>query len=633
MTSEPRTQAWSVLGSGLASALAIAGIALQPLTLLTVQLLLIRPENDPQPPISVEGFPVPRPLLWSPSLLHFIDQFGRMPSAAVLGYEIALVLVICYVVIRAINPSFRLTTGVDWDSTVLTRTYMHSRPLIKAFLIAVSAIVPCAFLWYLLSLLLGDSRWAFMARTAAMGSVVWFLFSRDGVAGQFDSLNYDLPRNRRVVGSLLARGAAIGLLAGAGWAFAPLQNATDLFLFHRSLGGIGQGTWLSIAAMVVGTAAALGFAGGGLVVALGRPALSVARRVLCACLPATLLGLVMVWGHWVVPNRMRSVHDFLPERNVSQGQRLARIIGSDPPGPEALSVLVLSPDRSVAIPVRQRSITGLALRPGVAESIEAYLRGKRYASALNDAAYKTLFDGACYRWDSDETLRVCMLNLEKSPEPVYQSLVVEKLSTCAGTGAARGYLDRLSDPQRFAFPDRRSRTLMGDLYARFGEKKRAAEWYRKAGISPMRLEERVEERALFSEGVVRGRILLDGKPAAGIRVGVVPEPALRELPGMFLEDGSLRPFWLRWVAARASTDEAGGFKLEKLLSGTYRLVVGIPGQDVRLRTYRVQGGGAGLASLQLDLTHKSANLGDINLVPVDTPQPMPSRPERKAIAL
>ena len=54
-------------------------------------------------------------------LLHALKN-ASVPIVTVIGIGIGLFAILGYALLRALNPTFRLTTGVDWDGKLLTHT-------------------------------------------------------------------------------------------------------------------------------------------------------------------------------------------------------------------------------------------------------------------------------------------------------------------------------------------------------------------------------------------------------------------------------------------------------------------------------------------------------------------------------
>src|ERR1041384_5409511 len=124
----------SPIATGLLFAFVTALLAFQPLTRLAVLKLFADKDGaliqEPIPP----GFPVPKALAWSAFSRSLVTSSGTMSSATVLVIGIFLSCIFVYALLRILNPTFRITTGVDWHESVLFKTYMHTSPLIKAFL-------------------------------------------------------------------------------------------------------------------------------------------------------------------------------------------------------------------------------------------------------------------------------------------------------------------------------------------------------------------------------------------------------------------------------------------------------------------------------------------------------------------
>jgi hypothetical protein len=311
----------SVIRYGLAFALIAALIVLQPLTAETYEKIFnYRSEELIQKPVP-EGYPVPVSLVWRDATRGFINGFGALPLAAVLGLEIVLFLAGLYVLLRALNPTFRMTTGVDWDKKLLTHTYMHTPPLIKAFLIAVTVFLPAFLLWHAIGFVLGNNLWTLWLRLAMAGAAAWLLFSRDGIAGDYETGSYELPRDRSVRNALLLRGALMGSVVWVAFRYWPVTTPGWLMPFYRAMGGIGEAQWWHMTSLTLGFAALLGFALGGAAVALGAPRGSTAWRFRAAILP----GIVMLFAAWAgrsaLPNYYRERYDYVTTTTATPASR------------------------------------------------------------------------------------------------------------------------------------------------------------------------------------------------------------------------------------------------------------------------------------------------------------------------
>src|SRR2546423_4602410 len=207
-----RSRPASVVRSGLLFALLAAAATFVPLAELTYTRLFA--EKTAIQPALPEGQPLPAALVWSPTLYDTLVRIGTLNPGIELTLVVFLGLLFVYGLLRILNPTFRLTTGVDWDVHVLIKTYMHSWPVTKAFLIAVAVFLPAFFVWAALDWILGGSAFSLWLRLAIFGVASWLLFSRDGVAGDYEDGAYEPPRDRTTIRSLALR----GLLAGtAAW--------------------------------------------------------------------------------------------------------------------------------------------------------------------------------------------------------------------------------------------------------------------------------------------------------------------------------------------------------------------------------------------------------------------------------
>jgi hypothetical protein len=246
---------------------------------------------------------------------------------------------------------------------------------------------------------------------------------------------------------------------------------------------------------------------------------------------------------------------------------LTAIVRAAPARPGDRTLLVLAPGR--------RPITGFLagsdLR-GLDPSEEGrrriwdYLRRRQYCSAAAEEAFVRLHDAASLSWDSAESLRVNLANLEHNPRPIFGRLLVEKLSTCAPTPANRAMLRQAADAARFHQSPYWMR-ILGLLHHRFGDRAKAVWCLGWAGLSQEEIVKTIGTRAPLTNGEISGRILLNGRPAAGLAVGVLPADRWRALAGR------VRPFELRWVAAAAVTDTEGYFRVGSLGEGAFLLVL------------------------------------------------------------
>ena len=198
-------------------------------------------------------------------------------------------------------------------------------------------------------------------------------------------------------------------------------------------------------------------------------------------------------------------------------------------------------------------------------------------------------------FDTTAGLDACITDMERHPHMASCGATARTMMfTCSASTANLALMDRWADERNFVFPTRESRRLMGQLYERFGEKEKALAWYRRADMPKSFLARVRSERPLYHTGRVEGRLMLNGKPLAGVQVGVVPH-RLNGLPldlertvlaarseilafrpyGLFPRHCP-RPYAFRWISASAITDADGRFALTNLTEGEYTLLTALP---------------------------------------------------------
>jgi hypothetical protein len=238
------------------------------------------------------------------------------------------------------------------------------------------------------------------------------------------------------------------------------------------------------------------------------------------------------------------------------------------------------------------SAVGLLADAQTSHKIEGFLQDRGFATSLSDPAFMTMHDAASLRWDSEESLRIDYLRLTTCPNAQFMRVFIEKLQSCPATPECAKYADLLADEWKFYFETRDSMVSMGDIFARFGLKEKAAKWYRRAQIPPARIDEILPARTMFANGIITGRLVQKGRPAAGARIGVVPTRSLEQIMSSRIAPGLIRPFWLRWVGSNATTGPDGQFTIDNIVAGNYRLILAVPGLELEPLSRRlgVQGG-------------------------------------------
>ncbi len=607
-------------GYPLVFALVGAALAFIPLAFTSyMQLIFAEGKQLIQDPLP-EGVPIPRGLSWSPWAYSLITSTARLSSAGVLGLEVGLFCILAWGLLRLLNPTFRMTTGVDLDRQLLTRTYMHTQPLIKAFLIGVGALVPCMIVWALIGFLVRNSTAALLLQCGLIGSALFVLFAREGIAGDYESGNYHLPQGKQMWGSLVGRGAIAGGCAALVVLSSPAELPEMLLQCYRTLGGIGQASWLQIVGIHCGIAASLAAAGVWVMVALTQAGLTTRKR--CgAAVPALcvlVLGLALRSGG--LEAILRTRFDYEANPTSPPAARLARAAGlvdtsqRDHSGPRNDSVLVVGPKEVVPLSISSTSITGVDTSADNVSKLQSFLQRRGYATSLAETVFKTLHDAASLAWSPEQSLEVDYLNLSKCPDQDFLRLFLEKLNNCRSTEATLRYADLLADERVFSYPDRESILMMGDIYGRLGHKQKAMEWYRRADLTESGVADRTPGRVMFAAGRIRGQLLLNGIPVVGAQVGVMSKAAMLSPEGMFLGPGVLQPFWLRWIAASAVTDARGRFELDHLVAGNYQMVMKMREVLVRpMRPIPMDCSKGDISSLFVGYAKPSVDVGSIDV--------------------
>ncbi|HZT40859.1 MAG TPA: hypothetical protein VFA07_01655 [Chthonomonadaceae bacterium] len=498
--------------------------------------------------------------------------------------------------------------------------FLEESALVKAVRLLPAVGLPLGAVWVLVGLL-GPGAWAtvWLVRLAAVGIALWVGYRYEGLAGSFRRPSLHLWPD--ALPGLILGGAVfgLGLFVLMRWVFpAPLP---PLLLRYQMLGTFDSASWNAIARSYLFAVCAVWFAAGALLVVLGRPGLTSAQRLALAALP-----LAAALAAWAVerpftPESLARRMDITPAVIASipvpydrrypatgtpdgpqAGQELARRAGLSPPAdlPRANRSVIFFSLFPRFVPytiLRQQAYTedGLTTDPDSAARVLAYLKKHDFQTALSWVAIKHLYNIGTVHFDSSYAIAACLLDLTHCPHAAQcNGTVRNMLFTCAASPQNLALLDQYADERFFAHPDRESRRLMGDLYVRFGQVDKALAWYRRAEMPRSFLARIQKERPMFHQGLVRGVLTLNGKPLAGVQVGVLPrrlnglplalEPFLLHAPEEFRQFQPYpgfapfhpRPWVFRWIAAGTLTNADGAFTLQDLTEGQYVLVCVLP---------------------------------------------------------
>jgi hypothetical protein len=460
--------------------------------------------------------------------------------------------------------------------------------------------------------------WAWSLLLIGVGFAIFIGLSSDGVAGDFAATTLNRPG--RALRRLTALGFVWGVLVTVCVRCVLRADLEPLLTQLQSLGTFNIETWQEVAAAQLIAAGACAFTAGAILPLLAAGKQRPARTVAPMLLPVGCLAVAAVAQHQLDPQRLIARYDMSAPVLESASRRYTQEHGGGvPDGPIAAAELarrlhlpigqtVAAPPRSVlmfmdqgqALNIQQNGVTvdGLAASPEGFVHVRNFLRGRHYRSALSWAATKYLIDLCTLHFDTTSALDTVLDDLAYGPHLAQTGQLAETLFfICAATPRNIELLDKWADTTRFAFPDRPSRRLIGDLYRRFGAEDKALEWYRKADMPHSFLKRVQSEQPLFHEGHTEGILRLNGRPLAGVQVGLVPwrlnglppfmEPSVAHAKDEILSDrptsdtfGAFQPppFAFRWISAADVTDARGHFAMDHLTEGQYRLICTLPPQ-------------------------------------------------------
>lgn len=585
------TRSWAaaVSGKALVGALIAAGAAVIPLAQYTSAMLLWRDSPLNIQAVPDDATPVPARLVWHSWTYRFLTALAGMPMAGALVLYLCFAAAGAYLIVRILNPTFRVTTGVDWNRWLLFKTYMHTAPLIKVIVTMVPVQVAVFFLWLMLQAFLPSGPASSLTAAFLVGGTSWLALSRNGFVGDCDSGNYLLPSRREAV-SLLLRGGVFGLIV---WVllFGLLEIQPEaLIRMARALGGVGEQAWRPFAAVWLACAGLTGAACVLSAVGLGHYGVPRRSRMSVGILGAALTAVLATGTHWVWPEMARKRYDYDWKRKDHAYPRWWTTVAPN----NAPQVWLALPIRGQwrAKPVAAVGISQIELSDERLRGIRAHLRNKRYVSALTSAGFVAEYDSACRELDATARLRACVEGARRSGDPLFSRTLLSDLWMLAGLPVAAKYTGVLRDERMLHYPTYDSRVPSGDLCARHGLLREALQWYAEAGLPTSRSKERASRMAIFTGGRIQGAFAHSAK---GVALSAVIVPAQSEVTGLMARDqpAQIGPFMLREVIRSAKARPDGRFELTHVPEGEYRLGVYVAApQTSRIRGIRVESNAA-----------------------------------------
>ena len=514
--------------------------------------------------LDASGLPVPDSLAWTTVMVRWISAIG---SAAPVVRSAVLPLIYALLVLIALRAALPLLN---------LRLIDRQTALRLAGLLVIWLGCEALLFWLISPQAKGFRALMLFAGLSCLFTALWF--SADGLAGRWLA-GRNVPGGWSLL-RLTVGGIACGFAGALALQFTSFDFGAALYRFmfdfpsvfvpptaSQGLADFNPKGWTTFLFVSLGIAAAGGFCWGSLWTAVTAPAQSYPERTRAlagAMVPLAAVTSVGVWLFYgVVIGRM------------DYGRSLAQMAEREqiPLGPAGVdTVLIPTNDGGIRVArIPFQTIVGFPNEPSVTYKVEKYLQGRDYQTTLARTLFVHLHDVRSIDWDPVRSLEVDRLCIERAPRLQFVQLMVETLSSCAITPEAKRYLDWLGSRARPYRQSQRACQTMGDLYARFGDEGRAQEWYKRGEI-PEELR-----KPTARTGKISGTIIWNGRPAEGVRVGVLRrETALpftqRRGPA---DQGVLqvRPFNWRVVSAVVATDSTGRFELPPLLYGEYVLLL------------------------------------------------------------
>ncbi len=603
----------TAIALGLAFALCGMLIALRD---FAVQVLphIVMPRDISRFQEIADGSPIPKTLDWNANLIDFLIVLRDPNPVLAIVVVLGLGVVLWMVAIALLNPTFRPIGAAQSGKEAETASV---QPLTKAFHILLRLILPVGMAWALASVFL-SGKVGFGIQVAILIFGLSIGYRRDGLAGDFTRAEFNYEKIPYL--KFLITSAIFAVLIALIRTQLP-QSLEPTLEMYQMLGTFHQRYLRETAEGWFGMMGALWFLSAVLLFGMARTIMKL--RLLSLGLGLIGFAAAIINGINLHPLILSKYFDAgsdvkksiqfpytpqFPHTGISTGTEGAELLArrlhlswrepkEDPPTHN----LIIFEQRPLFVGIGAYTDDGQPIEPQSLSKIADYYQRTHGRTALNWNALRWQMSAALVHFDNSKGLELAIQDLINAPHVTRTGRFVREIFfTCAANARNLASLDKLANERDFAFPDRESLRMMGDLYRRFGDKEKALAWYRRAEMPQSFLKARQEEKSMFRQGTVRGKLTLGGKPLAGVQVGVLPRrlnglprdlegslfgaieeiiPRFYRLRGNYVR--SSLPF--RWISTSAITDANGNFQLNDLTEGEYAFVTTLSPQNAPKR--------------------------------------------------
>lgn len=387
--------------------------------------------------------------------------------------------------------------------------------------------------------------------TGILGAFAFLIASETGLAGRLDRW---APYRPKSPWGLAARGLMLGLAAGFFGVYC-LRSLHICGALHR-LGFTSAGDLLLVGAPLLFVASTAGAA----VIVLSEDSKSVRARIL------TAVCLALLWGP---PVELAEAHLTL---NWDWGKRSLAEAARVPPEAEARSVAVVILSKEDGSPGRRGreyllAGEGVDLSRASLSKLRLYLEARDFRTIFRREALAALRRGWLLNWETEEHMRFAMVR--RGPRlPADYAGFLGSITVAPATVENYARLERMA---RVAWTARIPRVKAAQdmfegfstAYARFGDLENSNMWLERIqGLWPLYDDDiHIEPVVENHEGKISGKLLFNGNPAVGLRIGLFSLPAST----MAVASGK------EGLADAMFPSDDGSFVFENLLPGRYYL--------------------------------------------------------------